>query len=552
MYINYELITHQKAPESHLAMHLSAIPLHSALRFLLAVAAEVHNNDNSGVEWQTKVLDCISENNLFAQRVRDCLSQGHVLITPEQLAVLTKFAILYCPDVQVAPGEMLNERLLKVLLLYNSLKGTEAMQVDGTQRQFEIIELRGIFNNERYHISHLKIYEAFFTWSETEQAKKSGSYINIQQDFLALHSMPYDQYVAAFLAIAAFFLTLKGTATALPETVCINLNQYILNLNSQSIVRKWVQANSIDLSSARRAFNEPNAAPYPGASLTPLLSSPLLQVDDDTFACPHIPYLTNKVQSGLYFSMLDAYNDVDKSGAKAERFGHFFAEFLERYYFQSAEEACQSIAVTSPEKIYGPKRSRAKSSDIVIFEDDAAIFIDVTTAKLNLIGSVVNLDEESIRIDIEKIVKKAKQLTRVISDFRSGLLQYDGIDASKIKKIYPLALIIQSFPRVIAINNRIYKDLEDNDYLSDTEQFDILSPEDFHLLLQGVSSGLKISDMLAKKYAHPDDLRRKSSFKNYLIFHDRELCEAVHSKPSIQAAWGKPVLGIIRSWGLTE
>ncbi len=284
---------------------------------------------------------------------------------------------------------------------------------------------------------------------------------------------------------------------------------------------------------------------------------PLLGIDEHNVCAPYLPYLENSLGSGLFFAFLDGYNDQpgktkEERKADSDMFTRYFGEFFEDYVVDLLR-ACHP----TPELIFGERKyvteegTEGNATDLVIFEGENALFIDISASRFNVAKTLIGLDPDSIRKDLEKIIIcNATQLDKSIRAFREGRLSYPGVDASAIKRIFPIALTIQPIPRAFALNRRALEEVERLGLLKGIERLEILTAEDAEMLGSLYSGGVILSDMLSRKIVHPHPKATNDSLKNYLFFFEPQtLKQAV--KPTEQvdkSPWVQSVLALVREW----
>ena len=554
VYINFEKIFHQGARAGDMELYFSQMPRDRALKVLCGLSTLVYNfKGSSYFAFQQGVVRELSDGNAYAQRIVEDLVDPNIFINAEQLAVLQKFAILHCaPDGTASPSDF-NDLLLRAMLSYNSLRGREDLDRSDKQAAFLTVELRNMFNAEDLTGFLVNLYWQFFRWAKTAEARSLCDYLDINSDFKEFYGVSYEEYAAAAFVFLAHYLGIKSVADFYTRSPFVDIDRYLQNLTAQDSVRKWIEFNSLSLSEAKRAFEQPSELQYSGFSLQALISRPLVIAEESVAFCPHLPFLENKIGTGVFFALLDGYNKADGDQVRSNRFTRFFGNFFEKHCVALAKETYPDPSVVFEEQEY----SGGKSTDLVIFEGESAVFIDIAAARLTMKKTIVDLNEASIVNDVDKILGNAKQMTRTISDFREGRLVYrtpDGtrIDQSAIKKIYPVALIIAPIPRFWAFNNVIYKRLEEKRYLQDTEPFDILSARDFDLLMRLVRAGYKISEVLQRKLTYALPFARRGSLWNFVGIYDKELWEKANAVewPGLRDAWLDEVTATVRSWGL--
>lgn len=535
-------------------LYLSRIPLLQALRFFARVSTLIDNFQGSNFfDLQASVVREIGQGYPYARRLIEKLVPPRVFLSSEQMAVLQKFAILYSPESDSAEPDEFGDSLLRVMLSYNDLRGKEVIVGGNPEASLLAAEIRSTFVSDELSGFLLDLYWQFFKWSQTAAARSSRDHLDINADLQQLIGYSYIEYAASAFVYMARSLNVRTIANLSEYDPVFNITLYLQNLTVPDIPRRWLSDNALSIEAARSQFAASSSAKYSGFSLQALMSRPFVLVAEDSALCPHRAFLENKIATGLFFTLLDAYNAADGNRTRSDKLTRFFGDFFETHCVNMAKNTHPT-----PELVFGEQPySGGKSTDLVIFEGESAVFIDIATVRLALAKTVIDLDEESIDRDIGKIVDNARQMTTAIAAFRNGRLQYRGadgnpIDPQAIRHIYPVAVIVAPIPRLWQFNKKISDRLSDGNFLPDTEPFEVLSAREFDLLMRLVRGGHQVSEVLERKLHHARPIARQVSFWHYVGTYDHELLEQAKAVewPGLQESWFDELREVVRSWGL--
>jgi hypothetical protein len=554
--VNHKTVFNTRATGEKLRLALSAVPLDRALMIFGGMSVLAYNfKGSSFYDFQKGVVNELGAALPYATQLIAQLKPPGVFVSLEQLAVLQKIAILYCaPEGSSMPLDF-GDRILRAMLLYNSLRGLEDIDMDDKQKAFLTVELRNMFTIREDVAVNIDLYGSFFEWAESDRGRRSKHFMPVNEEFEQFFGLTYIEYAAAAMAFYSYYLSLRNAAEFPVRSPFLNMDSFISPLSSQTPIRRWLMLNAMSVADAKAAFAKDTDAFYSGLSLHCFRARPMVYVSANIAYVPHLPFLDNRLGSGLYFTMLDAYNWAYPNEKRSNLFTSYFADYFEQRCVSVMREAHPSPNMVFGEQQYKVGKQEKNSTDLVIIEGNSAVFIDVSTTRLNLESTLIGLDDSSINRDIEKVVDNAKQMTGRIKDFKAGYLVYESngcrVDPSKIEKIYPVALTIAPIPRLLAFNNRIFARLREKGYLQDCEQLETYSAEDFDLLLRLIRAGCLVSDVLDRKLNRETQWIRMSSLKNYLMIHDDDLRQRANSKPwPGLGEWLAKVMDTLRSWGL--
>ncbi len=520
VYVTFERVFAQKARPQDLVNYISQFPMVPLVRLLCGIGAISHNSSHATpFDIQQNFADEFRDNSGM-KRVIELLTAepDNVFVSEEQVASLIKYALLNAHS-DHWPSDA-GDLLVRMLLVYNSLRGVEHEPKRDDRDTFMNFELRAAANFDESLAAIIARFAAFFDWARTDaDAKASPNYLDLDADFSRFYGMSYMEWAAAAFAFLTHFRRITNAAEMEKLSPVLDVNVFLSSVGEQTILRAWLGHNSVSIDDAIAFFKrmEEGNKSYAGiVALLPFMRRPLLAVASDQVCAPYLPYLENSLGLGIFFALLDGYNEHGER-ENGKKFTRFFGEFFEDHIVNLIRDAHPTPALVFGEMEYV---KGSKSTDLVIFEGDAALFIDITSSRFNVAKTLVALDPEAIEKDVEKIVlANAEQLDGSIAAFRDGRLTYPGIDASKIKRIFPIVLSLQALPRAFEFNKRVLDGIAAKGLLAGCERLEMLTAEDAQGLPDFYAAGVTLSEMLDRKLKHSHPKARNDSLKNYpLLF----------------------------------
>jgi len=467
-----------------------------------------------------------------------------VLVQEEQLAVLAKFALVYSTSGDSWPSNG-NELLLEALLAFNSLSAQEIHAGGGTNVEWLLRqEVRLSAADTENVASVLRRYGEFSKWASSEAARSARNYFDLAELFQSATSLSYLEFAAATLAFYVHFgaANLEAPADFRPF---LDLDSFCSQLTDDTVLRTWVRQTTIGASEARQRLKGlANAMSI--ATLYPVMGTPLVEIRNGALACPALRYLPNVAGNGLIFR-LAKFLETRDGAQEAMAFRGFFGTFLEWYVLDILKKAARELDDVRffSEIVYG--RDSKRSSDIAVFRGSTAVFVDVTSKRFNTVGSVIELNSESIDRDLRAMVtSKYTQIDNRARDFRSGELRYPEVDSSAVTDIIGLVVTPQGVTRFFSINNRVEALKEETRHLSGVDFFDL---NEIEILEDAYNGRLDLHALVKAKLADPRG--RTRTLVNYLHLADRERLRHKKSKEQVHAdPWLLEVIETAKEWGL--
>lgn len=558
--VSFEQVYYQGARHRDLVNYIEQFPLHGLLGMLSGIAAILHNSpDPTPFQLQTRFAREFAHQIPRCNRILEILQENRdgVLVHDEQLAVLIKYAILYARG-EEWPAEA-SGLLIRLLLVYNSLHGREFEPKSGDFDSFLRFELRNVFNLEEHLGRVIARYSEFFEWARTsESAARSKNRMDLDCDFVRLYGITYEEWAASAFTILAYFRQITSAKVLETTKPLLNLSAYLANFTADAPIWKWLDLNTIPLEEARALFEKESATPsYSGVTLLPFMRRPLLSVTDEHVCAPYLPYLENSLGAGIFFAFLDGYNNQPNKSkterkAESDRFTRYFGEFFEHYMVETLRASHPRPELVFGERTYVTEEgTEGVATDLVVFEGDTALFIDICASRFNVVRSLIELDDDFIRKDIEKIVlANAEQLDKSIRAFKAGRLTYPGVDVAQIERIFPIVLTIQPMPRAFALNRHVLQEIERRALLRDIERLEILTAEDAEGLPALYYGGVLLSDILARKTVHQHPKAQNDSLKNYLFHFEPHTLRKATKPPQgdTKVPWFDRVMDLVKVW----
>lgn len=467
-----------------------------------------------------------------------------VVISEEQLGILAAVAISYAEGEQWPPDG--NMTLLEALLAFNSLRYSEieSRTSDATTRLL-FTEVRASVTDVGNKAEVLKRWGAFASWARTDAARASRTYIDLDGLFERALGMSYLDFAASMFAFYSNFgAPVMGPGGDIRNYPFLDTAGFLASVERPETLQRWLRQVSVGMVDAKNRLLASQL--YASiASLVQFMATPLL-IDGEATYCPALRYLPNAAGEGLLFR-LGQFLEASENRMASDRLRSFYGDFLESYVTDFMREATRSRGCSIfRERTFG--KSEERTSDIAIFDHEDAIFIDVNSKRFNVTHSVLALDLDWIRRDLESmIVAKLRKIAKRAREFRSGRLAYEGVRNENIKRITGIVVTPQGLTRLVGISQELDAMLPSMpDGLDQWEFFDLSEVETLPQMFDG---DLSIGDLVERK--RRDEAGRRRSLTNYLWLRERDrLSDRRTDEDRLVDPWFQEVLARAQSWGL--
>ena len=364
-----------------------------------------------------------------------------------QMLMFIKIALLYGSDDEKnnLTDKSRLEMVGKSLLIINDLVGLGSKgekYEDDTNVLEALIRNGSFFAREQAGNLLPRYYDLFSIIPKEPDLCESPNYTDIDAVFRGRFGFELDLFLALGFGIYSHYGAVKDFH---PDKYVINASTFF----NKTIVPDEIAQKTINLTSiSREQFRKEYIEKYGSSGLgnyfdfTLLRKRPLVKIEEDVYVPVDIRFLVERISTVVYWDICDSLDGEDR-----RRFMRFFGEILQKYLEQLFRRIYPESTKTTNRAFYDVRYNGDRASDIMVFYDNKAVFIEVVVGRLRMKETTITGDYEDFRRDISiKIVEKSKQIDRVIKDFRSGRLILPGWSASKIKRYYPLVVTVSPLP----------------------------------------------------------------------------------------------------------
>ena len=540
-----ETVFNRSASMRDIRKRLRALPLRETIQILGTIAVEIdRGRQPMDAVLQVRVAcELVDDSRRARALLRRLISNpGAVLVDEEQIAVLNALALRYCEG--AAWLNTSGMALLETLLAFHSVRGAEVHADDvDDYKAFRRVEMRATSTDPEKITDVLSRWMSFIDWSKSLEGLASANYIDLEALCSDALEMSYLEWATATWGFTTPFAMIQSASDGSRRyDAFIDEKQTISSFEEQAPLERFFAATSIEAAAAKTALE--NIATTSLSELEIFMKKPLVITEFGT-CCPVLRFLPSLAGSALIFR-LGAH--LDSQGQDAGRLRSFWGEFLESYVFDQIAAASVSLKpALFREKKYGTPEK--KSSDISLFQDRTAVFIDVTATRFRLRDSVVGLNNAKTEEDLERFIvhKVCDEIARCAREFRAGELQFEGINPHEIDTIFALAVSPQNVPRMIVISEALERMIPTvPDGLAEWEFFDLNEIELLPLVFDGK---LDLGGLIASKRANA--FGRPRSLTNFLYYTDRELFRVNGDPSEVRSRpWFSRIINQAKGWGL--
>ncbi len=383
-------------------------------------------------------------------------------------------------------------------------------------------------------------YMEFLDWAESAAAHGHVDALPVAQDLERAVGMPSIDYVAAaWIADAYFSEGRKLIGVGYPW---LDVRKYFPPGSDVAKIVAYLDLNAFCREDLRRAIAADHPREFCRNGYAWLRTRPLYKAGD-RYLLASKAALENTVGAGVFFRLFDYYKNcgVAHQHLKLTRlFGFFFEE-----YVWSIVARIAAATGGRPEREVVARG--IASTDVVLFEDDVAVFIEVFSGRVPT-EAYIGVSDEKIAAALHKSVfKKAKQLHDNIERFRAGTLRFPAIDAGRIRAIYPVIVVPAAFPRSAEVQAAIDNHLLGRGLLRDMRGLEIIEAETLEGIEEHMRGASRLHRLIDAKLGDP--VYRASSFKNFLIAGAALPGLRIGSVPKQRLdRWMHDVIAVINRW----
>lgn len=531
-------ITHKELSESkyeidEIKKEISKFSVYDCLASLSKIGIVLENDGAFSHELQAKMLSQLFHPDLKKQIIKYLLkNKGKpcFVFSEKQILKLMKCAILYAKDTpqdNFSNGDDFYDFSSLLIAINDSFEdefskqGKRPIEKDDFLKYSIQNDYLNFSEQFRYLIG--RYINLFLKIPLKPEIKNLTEHFDLNKEFKEATTFNLDEYFAVGFSLLTNFMGASVLKDKMKDRIWfINQDTYfdktqISNKEPQRIFDSFcINLNKLKGAMESTASNPDNF----NYDYTIIKQYPLLEYTKTQRIPLSLRFLKEKITAGIYWTLLDHMKE--KYGYKGiGSFTRFFGKIFENYittiferFFPESPFLAKRLFL---ELKYG--KEERKTSDLIILYADKAVFIEIKSSRLHTTKTAIMGDMESFNKDLnDNIIKAARQLDRVINDFKAGLFRLDNIDAKSIKKYYPIIITLESFPQNFLIWEKINTILKKDKYLckKDISSLQILDCEEIEIIESLIAKGISFIDIIDDKVK--DNTSINIPMKNFLHF----------------------------------
>jgi hypothetical protein len=447
--------------------------------------------------------------------------QKAVIFTRECMLAVFRLAL-----VEMSEGDAnadLSDAFTRACLSVNTLLSDEITpgEVHSDARDLLASELRSIVAQPPNIFQEIGRTDAFVQWLATSDAMASKQRMPVLEDFTRFTDLTPDEYIGAAWTTMGRCAALTNWDKVDQDGVAFTLDTWLSDVGDQRCMRAFFEANAVELTTAQEIWRNESSLSY--AAAKPLWMTPIVKAEDDLFCVPAPGLLINKMGDGIYFTMFDGYREESEPEENLHlRFSQFWSEFFEDYVYERFRDGF----VKRPDVFVFPEQIEDgdASTDVIIVENGDVMFIEVVAKRLNLLRSVVGLDDVTIEKDLNDGIRhKMCQLNRNIKLFRDRKLLRD-VPRKEGFRVFPIIASPSEWPRAYTLMHFVPQVLNETGWLKDCEPLELLDVAEVERLEGLAGDGHSVTQLLWRKHTYAHD--RIQSLHNYITTRERSMLSA--------------------------
>ncbi len=298
-------------------------------------------------------------------------------------------------------------------------------------------------------------------------------FLDIEAIFREATSIGLDEYLSIGMAVLAHFHKYVDNDKPLPPednpTIIFPGQVFAKAVLDKGILRRAFSLASVTLEDFRAQVSSHTNREMVYDFLA-IKAHPLLRRDDEAFLLLSFPYLFERLTTGIYWIIFDYL------GTQGGNLHLQFSRYVGRIFQTYVEELVEQIHLrqgNGDERLlrdqpYETKLGERRTPDVMVFGKDYAIIIEASATRIQAKKTTSQGIPEAFQADCEKMIfDNVRSLENFINDFRTGVCTLEGIDASAIRTIYPIIVLIEELPQFWVIDDYIAREIQTKGFLSD-------------------------------------------------------------------------------------
>jgi hypothetical protein len=475
----------------------------------------------AAISWKSGVEDPVQQQALVQAFARDLIYAPALLdrlrreperrlYLRESLLALLRVCLMEraASDTQVSDREF-QGGFHRALLMANELVFNELNPPVVTNTASDLLptELRSILSRIPDINDLVERTFSLFAWNATQRSTKHAEHLPLSDDFKNFTGQTPENYMASIYVMLSRCAAISTWDQFSQLGVAFKPTAWLqtLGISKMDEPLTWIERHTVELEAVCTDWKKTTSLSFAGAG--PLWNKPLVHGDDDLHFIPSPFFLANMFGDGAYFELFDGYGNENEKFSTL--FGHFFQDYVEDR-FRAGYKGRDNVEIWCDIPYPG-----GQSTDVIVNEAGDILFIEVVAKRMQLLGSILHLDEESIAKDLLRgVLIKIKQLHANIAAFNKKTLLPD-VSRPTGQRIFPILVSPNEWPRIHLLKNVLTQEPFAS-FLPDCEPLEFLDAGEVEDLEGRLQAGLSLSHLLDRKNRGPSPQHRVWSMHNYL------------------------------------
>lgn len=452
------------------------------------------------------------------ERAKELILRGNIIFFVPQLMISVKYLLMYGKHENtktILDDDDKNKLALSLLAVtdeitrnYKKQKKTLSKDASLTRIANEVISTAYLTKTPNIWTALTRTTHLYVNLHNAYSSEMPKDYLDLNLDFKKATGIFLDDYLVLGLAVLTKYIKHFGHSNVadLPDFIYFMPDLFFETTQlDKETINKFIDFISAPIEDLGKNISKQNSRERTHDFLL-FKWKPLLKLNDELYMPISINYFVEKITMGVYWILFGYYKTQDDS--KALQFSRYNGQIFEKYVAdvitQLHKRNPPSSSIEYDQKYYIGKE-QLRTPDVMIFCDDYAIFVEASATRLQAKQTISMGNIDAFEKDNEKIVfHNASSLDVFINNFLDKKTIIENIDASKIKRIYPVVVAIEGYPKLNVLYLFIQEEL-DKRLLFQSERvqpFSLLDVSDLEYL-EGFSD-LMFVDALDKWHAHPN------------------------------------------------
>jgi hypothetical protein len=439
------------------------------------------------------------------------------LFSEQQLLKAIFLAVVYSKRkdraaLKTAPFESLGITLLSITNHLEPIaqaipKFSDVPQVSQKKQFAEMILRNGLFNHrDDYRHHHVRHFEMFCEIASDLHGH--SQFINLDRLHKRMTGLRLPTFIGTGLALlSAFPIVTRDNAGETPTFVL--LNSFLPRKDFRRTSRKFFHEIGTSRGRFRQAYRRDSFRSQNSAyNFLEIQRHPLLHIRKNRAVCLSRRFLIERIGSGLHHRFLSIGSETEKR-RYLNFCGVLFEEYVRRICNRMYHDGRFASRIT-----YG---RNLEAADGWIVYPPAAIVLEAKASRFTLdifLEGRFGGFEKKFR---ENILEGARQLDRVIRDFKNGSFTINGLTASTLSVFYPVIVTQQYIPLDLYLSEYIRDTIQSEELLAapGIHPIQIIHIEDLEHLEAIVATGTSFLDLLNKRESN--SVWKHWPFSNFLF-----------------------------------